>query len=75
MHRTNIYLSGAEQAGLDALAAAEGCSRSEVIRAVIDRELNLGADFALDEVLGDMADELAQRARTLSATDPDLCIE
>ncbi|MGH9067847.1 MAG: ribbon-helix-helix domain-containing protein [Acidimicrobiales bacterium] len=75
MHRTNIYLSETEEAGLDALAAAEGRSRSDVLRAVIDRELNLDGDAALDAALGDMAGELAEAARTLGAGDPDLCTE
>jgi hypothetical protein len=41
VRRTNIYLTLAEQAALDARAAAEGSTRSEVLRAIVDRELNL----------------------------------
>jgi hypothetical protein len=72
MRRTNIYLSEAEQAALDARAAAEGSSRSDVVRAIVDRELNLTTDHALDEALADAAPELAQRARKLGRDDPDL---
>jgi hypothetical protein len=72
MRRTNIYLSEAEQAALDARAVVEGSSRSDVVRAIVDRELNLATDDALDDALADAAPELAQRARTLSRQDPDL---
>jgi hypothetical protein len=72
MRRTNIYLSEAEQAALDARAAAEGSSRSDVVRDIVDRELNLTTDHALDDALADAAPELAQRARKLSRDDPDL---
>ena len=72
MRRTNIYLSEAEQQALDARAAAEGRSRSDIIRAVIDREMNLDEDAEIDAILGDLAAELAESARTSSADDPDL---
>ncbi len=75
MRRTNIYLSEAEQVALDARAATEGRSRSEVVRSVIDRELNLGEDADLDALLGELADELAGEARRLSADDPDLRVD
>ena len=41
MRRTNIYLSETERAALDARAAVEGSTRSDVVRALVDRELNL----------------------------------
>jgi hypothetical protein len=72
MRRTNIYLSEAEQVALDARAAAEGTTRSDVVRAIVDRELNLTDETALDEALSDAAAELAVHARKLSRTDPDL---
>lgn len=75
MRRTNIYLSEAEQVALDARAAAEGRSRSEVVRAVIDRGLNLDHDSSHDAILDELASELAEEARTLSAEDPDLRID
>ncbi|MGH9062523.1 MAG: CopG family transcriptional regulator [Acidimicrobiales bacterium] len=62
IRRTNVYLSEAEQAALDARAEAEGRSRSEIVRTAIDRELNL-------------AEELAERAGELSADDPGLRID
>jgi len=76
VRRTNIYLTDAEQAGLDARAAAEGSTRSEVVRAIVDRELNLGsdADADLDDALGEVAAALAAHARLLSADDVDLHI-
>lgn len=75
VRRTNIYLSEVQQSALDALAAAEGRTRSDVLRAAIDRELNLDEDAALDAALADMASELAEESRRLAAADPDLRIE
>ncbi|MGH9164074.1 MAG: ribbon-helix-helix protein, CopG family [Acidimicrobiales bacterium] len=74
MHRTNIYLTLVEQAALDAKAAAEGSSRSEVLRALVDRELNLDDEVSeeVDRTLAEIAGELAERSRQLSAGDPDL---
>lgn len=75
VRRTNIYLSDTEQAGLDARAAAEGSTRSDVIRAIVDRELNLADEADLDILFDQLATELAERARNLSDDDPDLRIE
>lgn len=74
MRRTNIYLSATEQAALDARAAVEGTSRSEVLRALVDRELNLDKEVSVevDAALAELAGELAERGRKLSADDPDL---
>lgn len=74
MRRTNIYLTLAEQVALDARAAAEGSTRSEVLRALVDRELNLGTESSeeVDSALAELAGELAERSRQLSADDPDL---
>lgn len=73
VQRTNIYLTLAEQAALDAKAAAEGSTRSEVLRGLIDRELNLaGESRGVDAALAELAGELAERSRQLSADDPDL---
>ena len=74
MRRTNIYLTLAEQTALDARAAAEGSTRSEVLRALVDRELNLESESSeeVDSALAELADELAERSRQLSADDPDL---
>ena len=76
VRRTNIYLTEIEQAALDARAAAEGSTRSEIVRAIVDRELNLGAEEAtdVDAVLAESAAELAARSRALSADDADLSI-
>jgi hypothetical protein len=75
VHRTNIYLTETEQAGLDARAAAEGSTRSDLVRSIVDRELNLAEDSDLDEIFGELAAELANRARLLSSDDPDLRVD
>jgi hypothetical protein len=74
MRRTNIYLTDTEQAALDARAIAEGSTRSEILRVIVDRELNLTEDADLDAVLNDTAAELAERSRALSCDDVDLQI-
>ena len=75
VRRTNIYLSADEQAALDARAAAEGSTRSDVVRGIVDRDLNLDDDPELDALLAEIADEIARRARTLHRYDPDLRID
>lgn len=74
VRRTNIYLTEAEQAALDARAAAEGSTRSEVLRVLVDRELNLDAEASeeIDAALAEVAGEMAERGRQLSGDDPDL---
>jgi hypothetical protein len=74
VRRTNIYLSETEQTALDARAAAEGATRSDIVRAIVDRELNLREDVEVDAALAELSAELAERARTLSRRDPDLRI-
>jgi Ribbon-helix-helix protein, copG family len=39
MKRTNIYLAEGQAAALDRVAAAEGVSRAELIRELIDRAI------------------------------------
>jgi hypothetical protein len=50
MKRTNIYLAEGQAAALDRAAEAEGVSRAELIRELIDRALggHPGADLAAD---------------------------
>lgn len=72
VRRTNIYLSEVEQAALDARAAVEGSTRSDIVRAIVDRELNLAEDAELDAALIDAAGDIATRARRLARADPDL---
>lgn len=74
VRRTNIYLSEAEQAALDARAVAEGSTRSDVVRALVDSGLNVREDPEVDAALAEAAAELAERARRLSRHDPDLRI-
>lgn len=75
MRRTNIYLTEVEQRALDAKAAVEGCSRSDLVRAVIDRELDLDDDAEVDAILSELAAELAETARQLAEDDPDLRVQ
>jgi hypothetical protein len=72
MRRTNIYLSDPEQAALDSRAAVEGSTRSDLVRSIMDRELNLTEDAELDAGLLGAASDIAARARKLSRADPDL---
>ena len=64
MKRTNIYLGEDQSAALDAMARAQGRSRAEVIRKLIDRELSgsgsadLDADLiAIDGSFGVLSDD------------------
>lgn len=50
MHRTNIYLSDDQCQALDRLAGAEGASRAEIIRRILDRAL-LGTGDELERDL------------------------
>lgn len=73
MHRTNVYLTREQEAALAARARAEGVSRSDVLRAILDRALGLdGDDPVLDAAMLDAADLIAGRAHALFADDPDL---
>jgi len=76
MHRTNIYLTDAQEQALDARARRSGSTRSAVIRGLIDEgmareplEDPLGAAFG---ALSDQYDELVG---SLFDDDPDLRIE
>lgn len=62
MQRTNIYLERRQTEALDRLAAADGVSRAEIIRRLLDRAL-VGSD--------DLADDLAAIEASF-ATVPDL---
>lgn len=48
MQRTNIYLERRQTEALDRLAAAEGVTRAEIIRRLVDRGLDGGDDLAAD---------------------------
>jgi hypothetical protein len=50
MRRTNIYLADGQAEALDRVAEAEGVSRAELIRGLIDRAIGgqPGADLAAD---------------------------
>lgn len=77
MRRTNVYLTEAEHAALGARARAAGCTRSQVLREILDRSLGLAGpasdDLAeIDAALAKCSDHLGRRARELVADDPDL---
>jgi hypothetical protein len=63
MHRTNIYLTEEQRAQLDARARAEGISRAELVRNVLDRAIRgdanrLAADLAaITDSFGALADD------------------
>ncbi|MDQ3579669.1 MAG: ribbon-helix-helix domain-containing protein [Actinomycetota bacterium] len=63
MNRTNIYLTDEQRDRLDQRARAEGMSRAELIRLILDRDLfgdqeRLAADLAaIDESFGVLAGE------------------
>ena len=48
MKRTNIYLEETQSAALDQMAQAQGISRAELIRQLIDAELGGGTGSDLD---------------------------
>lgn len=49
MRRTNLYLDEAHTAALDAIASAEGISRAEVVRRLIERGVSASpADLDVD---------------------------
>ena len=50
MKRTNIYLADGQAEALDRVAEAEGVSRAELIRGLIDRAISSqpGVDLAAD---------------------------
>ncbi|WP_130292306.1 CopG family transcriptional regulator [Pseudonocardia sediminis] len=62
MNRTNIYLSDGQRAELDARARAEGISRAELVRRILDRALQGGSDdldsdlAAIDGSFGALSD-------------------
>lgn len=64
MHRTNIYLTDEQREQLDARATAEGMSRAELVRQMLDRALHgesdrLEADLAaIDDSFDSMGDDV-----------------
>jgi metal-responsive CopG/Arc/MetJ family transcriptional regulator len=78
MHRTNIYLTDEQIAQLDRRARAEGVSRAELIRRLLDRLLDsdsdrLGADVvAIDMSFGVLSDVEIELDRADGARDAHL---
>jgi hypothetical protein len=78
MHRTNVYLTEAQERALDARARATGTTRSGALRAVLDEALATGRGPEEDEVtkaFAELADRYGVVAAELFADDPDLAIE
>jgi len=74
MRRTNIYLDEAQTAVLDSVARAQGISRAELVRRLVDRGVSatpsdLDADLsAIDEAFGVLAgDEPGERGQDARA--------
>jgi hypothetical protein len=67
MRRTNIYLDDAQTAALDAVARAQGISRAELVRRLVDRGVSaapsdLEADLAaIDDSSGVLAEDAPVR--------------
>jgi Ribbon-helix-helix protein, copG family len=51
MKRTNLYLETRQCDALDGMARAEGVSRAEIVRRIIDRAIDGGSD---DDLLSDL---------------------
>jgi metal-responsive CopG/Arc/MetJ family transcriptional regulator len=77
MHRTNLYLTDEQERELDARARRAGVSRSALVRSIIDRELAKpqSLDTAVQEVLGQLADDYHDLIAGLFDDDPDLRID
>jgi Ribbon-helix-helix protein, copG family len=78
MHRTNIYLTEAQERALDARARATGTTRSGALRAVLDEALATGLSPGDDEVakaLAGLGERFDVVAAALFADDPDLRID
>jgi hypothetical protein len=77
MHRTNLYLTEVQERELDARARRAGLSRSALVRSIIDRELTKpqSIDGALQQSLGQIADDYQELIGDLFDDDPDLRID
>lgn len=74
MHRTNIYLTEEQERALDAVAQAEGTTRSDAIRTILDRHLGLDVGDDVYAALADVVDEVDRALDELFADDDDLAI-
>jgi hypothetical protein len=77
MHRTNLYLTDEQERGLDARARAAGISRSELVRRLVDRELERPTawDAGAEEAFRLLADAYPCAVGGLFDDDADLRIE
>lgn len=74
MHRTNIYLTEEQERALDAVARAEGTTRSDAIRTILDRHLGFEVNDEVYATLADVVDEVDRALDELFADDDDLAI-
>lgn len=74
MHRTNIYLTEEQERALDALARAEGTTRSEAIRNILDKHLIIGKDDGAYVALVEVIEEVDRALDDLFVDDEDLAI-
>ena len=75
MHRTNIYLTEEQDRVLRARAAADGTTKSAVIREILDRDLGPSNDDDLRADFAELADNYPAMIEGLFDGDPDLRIE
>jgi Ribbon-helix-helix protein, copG family len=77
MHRTNLYLTDAQERALDQQARAEGVSRSALVRSIIDRELARSAsiDSEVEDALRSLADHYHKTIGATLHDDPDLAVD
>ena len=78
MHRTNIYLTEAQERALDVEARVSGTTRSAVLREILDAALikdRATSDAALEAAFGEVADSYEKATAGLFDDDDDLRIE
>lgn len=78
MHRTNIYLTEAQERALDVEARVSGTTRSAVLREILDAALikdRATSDAALEAAFGEVADSYEKVMAGLFDDDDDLRIE
>lgn len=77
MHRTNLYLTEAQERQLDARAEARGVSRSAYVRHIIDRALQEPEPLRpeVESQLRALADGYQELVDGLFEGDPDLRID
>ncbi len=77
MQRTNIYLTEAQSAFLEARAAAAGTTRSAALRDIIDTAAAqpVTVDAEIRRALAEFADNYGDISKQLFENDPELSID